>query len=143
MVTGDLLDIQEGIIAHQVNCQGAFGAGLAKSIANKYPKCKQAYLDYVNTHPKDILLGDVCLYNVTDKLSIANIFGQFSYGRGKCFTDYKALDKGFATLRQTFPDKPIYAPYKIGCGLAGGDWNIVKNILDKYNIIIVKLPTFN
>lgn len=95
MVTGDLLAIQTGIIAHQVNCQGVFGAGLAKSIAAKYPECKQAYLDYVNKYPKDKLLGNVCLFDVTDNLSIANIFGQFNYGRQGCFTDYKALDKGF------------------------------------------------
>ena len=35
-------------------------------------------------------------------------------------------------------------PYKIGCGLAGGDWNIVYNIIEEefsgnYNVKIYKL----
>ena len=35
IVDGDILDIEKGIIVHQVNCQGVMGAGLAKQIKSK------------------------------------------------------------------------------------------------------------
>ena len=35
-------------------------------------------------------------------------------------------------LKETVPtNKTIAMPYLIGCGLAGGDWNIVYNIIEK------------
>jgi hypothetical protein len=36
-IEGDLLDIEEGLICHQVNTCGVFNAGLAKQIRIKYP----------------------------------------------------------------------------------------------------------
>ena len=33
--TGNILDAQTDVIAHQVNCQGVMGAGLAKQIREK------------------------------------------------------------------------------------------------------------
>ena len=51
VIKGDLLKAKEDIIIHQVNCQGAYGAGLAKQIANKYPKAKKEYVRSVSyTH---------------------------------------------------------------------------------------------
>lgn len=46
IVHGNLLDIESGIIAHQVNCKGVMGAGLAKQIRLKYPIVYQAYIEW-------------------------------------------------------------------------------------------------
>ena len=35
-IEGDLLDVEEGLICHQVNTCGVFNAGLAKQIRIKY-----------------------------------------------------------------------------------------------------------
>ena len=79
-----------------------------------------------------------------------NIFGQDFYGRDKQYTDYNALFKGFVDSITDYRDInkfncdvqiPIAIPYNIGCGLAGGDWNIVEKILKeievKYNVIFI------
>ena len=39
-ITGDIIAITDGYIMHQVNCQNVMGAGVAKSLATKYPEIK-------------------------------------------------------------------------------------------------------
>ena len=38
LINGNLLDVQQGIIVHQVNCRKVAGAGLAKQIREKWPE---------------------------------------------------------------------------------------------------------
>lgn len=38
-----VLDVTDGIICHQVNCQNVMGAGIARAIYEKYPKVKELY----------------------------------------------------------------------------------------------------
>jgi hypothetical protein len=64
---------------------------------------------------------------------VANIFTQLNYGRdGKRYLDYEALYVGFEKLynRSSMYDLPLCIP-KIGCGLAGGDWVIVRIMIEK------------
>lgn len=72
--------------------------------------------------------------NCNDGKVVANLFGQDSYGRGFCQTDYVALEKAIATVAKTAAKykKSVGFPYKIGCDLAGGDWSIVSKIIEKY-----------
>ena len=84
-------------------------------------------------------------YNGYD-YTIVSIFGQVRYGRGRCFTDYQALRKAFQAIRcmaTPLPARPltrVRIPYRLGCGLAGGDWNIVKSIIQEelldYDVIV-------
>ena len=41
VLKGSILNVTEGIIAHQTNCMGIAGAGLALQIANAYPTGRQ------------------------------------------------------------------------------------------------------
>jgi O-acetyl-ADP-ribose deacetylase (regulator of RNase III) len=41
---GNIFESGAGIIAHGVNCKGAFGSGVAGQIAKLYPKTKSDYL---------------------------------------------------------------------------------------------------
>ena len=130
LIKANLLNQKNCIIVQQVNCQGVMGKGLALSIKNKYSKVYTKYKALCNSKSSNELLGGV-LY-VTDKnVVIANIFGQNGYGHGCKYTDYFALKRGLehiATVsKQT--NLPVYLPYKIGCGLAGGDWNKVQDII--------------
>ena len=66
---------------------------------------------------------------------VANIFGQYKYGADRKYTDYKALEKGIKwvhDISQLYSLSSVAIPYKIGCGLAGGDWSIVINIIREY-----------
>jgi O-acetyl-ADP-ribose deacetylase (regulator of RNase III) len=132
IIEGDILNITNGFLCHQVNCQRVMGAGLAKHIKNKWPFIYETY------RKADLELGKVVYVAINDNSNVVvtNICGQFYYGkRGQCYTDYKALRKG---LREVFwyrnrihPTLSIYIPYMMGCGLAGGDWNIVTDIINQ------------
>ena len=74
VIEGDLLDITDGAICHQVNTRGVMGAGIAKLIAEKWPVVFRDYkalcdagLNTLGWHQK---------VPITDTLSVINIFGQ-------------------------------------------------------------------
>jgi len=138
---GNVLDEAKGIICHQVNCKYVMGAGIALQISTKYP---QHYKDYMATN---LQLGKVVETEINERLYICGICGQDECGRGQCFTDYSALREGLAQVNSLSKEKslPVFIPYKLGCGLAGGDWNIVKEIIKEEtpNACIVKYSSYN
>ena len=148
VIDGDITELQEGVVCHQVNCMNAFGAGLAGQIAKMWPVVKEEYHDY---EPKR--LGELQIVDVWPGLQVANCFTQYKYGNskrtGRVYTDYAALTECFIRLQSWWDHLPnhivkrpqIYFPYGFGCGLAGGDWNIVYKHIEYYfpQAIIVKL----
>lgn len=129
MKTQDILLADDNIIVHQVNNLGIMGAGLALQIRNKYPKVFEAYK---NTEQ---IIGKLHLCKIDTDKYICNMFSQNGISRSKRTTDYDAMEGCIARLVKYAKDKgyTIAMPYKIGCGLAGGDWEKVKAIIDKYN----------
>lgn len=146
-VKGDLLQATENIIGHQVNCQGTMGLGLAAKIKNKYPIVFERYKQLVNMHNsnKEILLGTAQVIKVDENKYVANLFGQFYYGRGERHTDYKSLYQALETLKQKAKKRnlTVALPHGLGCGLAGGDWSIVQDLIKKsfedYEVTIYKI----
>lgn len=134
-VKGNILDAGYGIIAHQVNCQMVMGSGLAKQIKDKYPSVYNGYMSSGSLMaPNDRLGKCIMTEAVYKKLYVANIFGQYHYlPRGIVHTDYTALGMGLRSLNKWRSENavgvPIYIPHGIGCGLGGGDWNIVSGII--------------
>lgn len=43
VIERDITTVEEGIVAHQVNCQGAIGAGVSGAICRKWPEAERAY----------------------------------------------------------------------------------------------------
>ena len=127
IVEGNLLEIETGIICHQVNCRRVAGAGLANQIANKWPEWKTSY-----EMAKQAYLGLVGWYRVSDDLWIANLYAQDNFGRNRRHTNYAALGKCLFDVRRTVDHTKaeIYLPKGIGCGLGGGDWQIVYQIIE-------------
>lgn len=134
IIEGNILNATEDIIGHQVNCSGVFGAGLAKQIRNKYPFAYEAYMyRYKEAVDKRELLGTIKQADVGDGKTIAHIFSQYGYGRYGVHTDYNSLERGLQLLEikaRNFGES-VALPYGIGCGLAGGDWNIVYPIIER------------
>lgn len=126
------------IVCHQVNCQGVMGAGLAKQIKIRFPRVFMCYREKCR-HIKSGAggVGDVQFCSVVDKAGyiIANIFGQEGYGQDKPYTDYASLHKAFNTIAKTFPSYTIRIPYLMGCGLGGGSWDTVYQIIQ--NTLVV------
>lgn len=134
VIEKDILTVEDGIICHQVNVFGVMGAGLALKIKYKWPNVFNKYKEYCQVANKKTLLGSVLVVDINDNLSVANIFSQYDFGRNTgCHTDYDELDQCLRTLVSIAAElnKPIYLPYKLGCGLAGGDWDIVAYLIEK------------
>ena len=117
-------------ICHQVNCQGVMGAGLAKEIAKRYPEVKRDYEELCAEEDAERLLGTY-LDTLVENGRIISIFGQENYGRdGQIYTDYAALGKAFSMLNRVYAGRKLAFPYGIGCGLGGGNWNVVLEIIN-------------
>jgi len=128
VIRKNILEIEKGLICHQVNCKGVMGAGLAFSIRKKWPYVYDAYRYAFKKN--QLKLGFTQIVSVDAGIMVANLCGQGGYGRGKRYTDYRALRTCLQGVTRLL-NLPIYIPYKIGCSLAGGDWNIVEKIIEE------------
>lgn len=149
--TGDLFEQNDvNIIVHQCNCFHTMGGGIARLIKEKYyPEAYEA--DLKTEYGSKDKLGTYSMYvHEKDHMIIINLYSQFNYGCDNNQTDYEAMRKGFQNLREEFcnsgiSETVIGIPHGIGCGLAGGDWNIVENIIKEVfddvedKIVICKL----
>ena len=141
----NLLTVDADVICHQVNCQGVMGSGVAKAIADRWPVVKIVYQVTCKKFKPEELLGKILPVYVSRKLRVVNIFGQLTYGRDKTkvYTDYAALKRAFTEIAEVYKGRTIAFPYKFGCGLANGDWNVVYNLIEDYfkncNVIICKI----
>lgn len=125
----NLLDVKSGILCHQVNCVGVMGAGIALQIKGKWPEVFKQYkskCDLCSEEPRK-LLGGVQDILVSRDLVVANCFGQVYPGRTGVMTDYNAWNQILDSLNDlsNFFSLELHFPYMIGCGLAGGDWNVI------------------
>lgn len=130
--SGDLLRSGCSIMTHQVNCQAKMGRGIAKQIRKEYPFVYKAYVKYCRSQRKKgrSPLGDCQLVKINDFQWICNLFGQEFYGIGSRQTDYRMLERALTLLAGSEPvndglHNTIGFPDHIGCGLGGGDWNVV------------------
>ena len=132
IIHGDLLTTNTGCIAHQVNCQGVMGSGVAKQIRDKWPKLFEVYRNFCNQKNPYELLGD-CQLVFIEGFCVVNMFSQLNYGRGGLrYTDYNAFRSCCKIIAQKIPcEQKISMPYGIGCGLGGGKWDVVFQIIEE------------
>ena len=132
IVKGNLLkDFSGDIVAHQVNCKGVMGGGIARQIKDIYPDTYMEYNCFCNE--EEYLLGKMLISN-TPKYKIANLFGQDGFARGSRQTNYMALESSLNKLKNYMQANFIESvgfPYMIGCGLAGGDTDVVMDMIKR------------
>lgn len=126
---GNIFDTKAQVIAHGVNCQGVFNAGLAKQIRLKYPAAFNAYR--IKHVKENWLLGQIQVVQVEQARYIANMATQIEYGTDKQQVNYYAVKTCLEKLFEFCSKKELtsVAIPKIGCGLGGGDWKEVHTIL--------------
>ena len=132
LIEKDITTVTEGIICHQVNCQGVMGAGLAKRIREKFPRAYEEYM-YQYRH-MNLWLGNVVFAVVGPGLFVANLCGQDRYGRKGLFTNYRAVRKCLVTVtdfKKEYQGYLVYIPDHMGCALGGGDWTKVLDIIEE------------
>ena len=132
VIDGVLLTSKTDVIAHQVNCKGAFNSGVARAIRNFDANVYNDYRYFYSTSEPEQLLGSVRFYESdSDGRIYANLFAQQSYGYdGKQYTDINALRECFETLKDycLHDNLSIAMPYKIGCVRGGANWDEVYTI---------------
>lgn len=143
IVNSDVLKMSVDVVAHQVNCKGVMGAGLAKQIRELFPDVYHAHHNACTAFPH--LLGCIQLIRVPGNMAyIANLYAQYDYGVGKRYTNYHALEHCLIKLREAMLERRLATlalPYGIGCGLGGGEWDKIYPIIEKvftpeYNISV-------
>lgn len=149
VLEGDLLESDCTTIMHQANCFKSMKAGIAKSIAKMYPESEEADNNFKLSSQNRF--GNFSLATAVNGVSIVNLYGQFNMGRG-LQTDYDKLELAIGKFLSYAKNNIVKAdltkvgvPYNIGCGLAGGDWETVEEILirqsniHEVNIYVYKL----
>ena len=116
-------------IGHFCNCHCIWG-GLAGQVKNKYP---EAYNIDRMTSTKDIKkLGDISAVLAKDGKRIINCYTQYDIGSGR-HTNYEAvytsLKKANDYLLQ-YDVTTFGLPFNAGAGLGGGNWKIIRSIIE-------------
>jgi len=143
-------------IVHCCNDVGAWGAGFVLAISKRWWKPEAEYRNWyaglsVNLYPP-FELGEIQVIGVEDGISVVNLIGQNGVGRGKDGKPpirYDAIERGLISLNEIatrFSDNPsIHCP-RLGCGLAGGKWENIEEIINKVidpniPVVVYDLPT--
>ena len=127
-IKGNALAQDFTVLAHQCNCRGAMGAGIAKAIRAACPPAAfEEYRNICRNNRAEDLIGKVMFMETSDGRTICNVFGQRDYRGGPSLTEYDALERAFDHILWMYDREGavICIPGFFGCGLAGGDWDIV------------------
>jgi O-acetyl-ADP-ribose deacetylase (regulator of RNase III) len=142
-VTGNLitlaLDGKFDVIAHGCNCFCQMGAGLAPQMA-KHFDADLFPMEHSDRKGDMTKLGNIesqfhYLTGANKGVYIVNCYTQYGFGRNHVEgtdipLDYSALNLCFKKMNNKFRGMHIGLP-QIGCHLAGGDWNVVKDMIQK------------
>lgn len=134
---GDIVTGNYPIFCHQVNCHGVMGAGLALQIRQKYPEVYERYMEDISEYGSRFL-GTIQPVATSDGRICVNMFAQDKYGRRGHFTNYDAFKECLDNLKDFLKliddDSPTVAfPYGIGCGLGGGDWDLIFKMIRDFS----------
>jgi len=143
---------EPAVIVHVCNNKGGWGKGFVLALSAKWKEPEAAYRDW---HKKrydngrvdvDCLfigsskfqLGNVQFIKVEDGLWVANMIAQDGFKRkddpdGKVYLQYDhlktALDRVAYFVKSVIEDASVHMP-RIGCGLAGGTWDKVEEVIE-------------
>jgi len=163
IVEGDLLDINNNcdIILQQLNCLCVRPHGLSNAISKKYPYAnvygyrtpigsKNLATEGTRGTPGKIVVSQ-------GRVTVIGLYGQYDFGKAYSRSYRPSLpskygEKETKDLRERWfkkclrnlrnwlvendmnsSDITIGIPYKIGCGLAGGDWTKYYEMLNSFS----------
>lgn len=145
---GNIFEAPVDIIIHQANCFNTMSAGIAKRIKQIFPEAYK--VDLATKRGDKNKLGTFSIAASKSKI-IINLYGQYMYGRDKCYTDYRAVKKGLIAIKEFVKGvsdsqgEVIGIPYGMGCVNAGGDWQIVERLIrevfekSKFKVLICRI----
>lgn len=142
-VKGDLIYLAKqghfDVIIHGCNCFNTMGSGIALQIQREFPEAYRVDCKTLSGDTKKLgtySYADVIIqYKHFDQLTssnltIVNAYSQFYPGHNELKQNYNAIRTVFTKIKQDYSGKRIGIPL-LGAGLAGGDWKIIKSIIEE------------
>tara|TARA_Y100001934_G_C12046043_1_gene628443 strand:- start:214 stop:750 length:537 start_codon:yes stop_codon:yes gene_type:complete len=141
----DDLDRYTGInnIAHSCNTRNIMGGGIAKQIKSRYPQAWEA--DCKATEEQSNMLGSFSKATIKTMTflpdgegTIYNLYTQADIGSHEKQVDYEYFWRALknmqedlvSTQSETGQPQVLGLPHGISCGLAGGSWNIILEMIN-------------
>ena len=115
--------------------------GLAGAIKRQWPIESLQYIEACRR--KEVKLGDIVITKPSNDLLLVHVAGQLEIGPE---TNLFAVAHAFVRLQKNLINmewnKPVYIPYRMGCGLGGGDWDTYLKVVSAIvpDVIVVARP---
>lgn len=150
IIEGNILTSPDTFIAHQCNCTGKFVGGVAAAIFQKWPSAN----DNIRSTQGDF--GSIKIHKIESKKFVVNMFSQFNgggiiemFGKDSAHNRMIKFAACLLQMKRTLDDKrrrfilkdlplTVSFPYLIGCGIAGGDWEVYSSLLEGFSNAIEK-----
>jgi O-acetyl-ADP-ribose deacetylase (regulator of RNase III) len=128
---GDVLNSGEDLVIHGCNCFCTMGGGIARQVSTERPNAWA--IDQATLSGSKNKLGTFT-YAMDSQGITVNAYTQYGYSRSGVSVDYGAVEDCMRSI-VTYFGKAFnftrFAMPRIGCGLAGGDWNVIEDILEQ------------
>lgn len=125
------------IISHICNDIGRWGKGFVMAISKRWKKPENEFKKWFKSG-ENFNLGEIQLVQVEDDVWVCNMIGQHNivpYSKGPPIR-YEAVEECLGKLAQKALElnATVHMP-RIGCGLAGGKWEEIEQIIVKTLLI--------
>lgn len=119
------------VIGHVCNNVGAWGHGFVMALSKKWKEPENDYHVWFKEETKP-QLGEVCFVPVEGDIVVANMIGQvMGFGtNGEPPVRYEAIRQALKIVADycLHHNASFHCP-RIGCGLAGGSWEVISQII--------------
>lgn len=117
------------VLAHACNASGAWGAGIAKQFATKYPKALKEYKDWCEKNPEELVGSYLKLRD--NEVVIACLFTSAGYGDQKDDeeTILKNTHKAIQAFLCSIPYRGVVNSPKINSGLFKIPWKRTEEVI--------------
>jgi len=134
------------IIVHCCNDKGLWGKGFVVALSKRWTEPELAYRRWWNSSKEDLggdyppfRLGEAQLVQVERNMWVANLIGQCGIrsSANRIPIRYDAIAHGLLRVAN-WAGPPLGASVampRIGCGLAGGDWNVIEEIINETLVV--------
>ena len=139
--TGDLLNDEADALVNAVNCVGVMGKGIALQFKSRFPGNFQSYSIACRNH--EIVPGKMFVYRTNMLANPRFIINFPTKNHWRDVSRIEYIQNGLDDLARVIDElniKSIAIP-RIGCGLGGLDWQIVRPLIEaqfanKSNLIV-------
>lgn len=141
-IKGDLLATQCQYIAHQCNCVTSNAAGLAYMVFDKYPYANVYSSEFIRRPGEIVICGD----GINQRFIIGMLSQKYPGTPGgdddNISNRLTYFDLCLSEIKKIPNLREIAFPYKIGCGLAGGNWDTYYNLLRRFSEQISSIDVY-